>query len=645
MAQLPLDEAVSRFQQNEDRVDKFVNDPTGYTSSGGQVVESLPAFLERVETDIQNTTGAIASNVSAAQSAQAAAEAARDAAQLSAGVYATTTAGLAATTNGEYFSVPSANANEYLMLYKNNAGVADLVNTYPSAQGVRSSSEEVKDSLTGSGGLGFYTGTDDLVPLFIDINNNILLAYKLSESRIVGLGIGTEGIQEFLGNEGQAEYVGDGPIWPIVTDKFNRVILGYDEENDRIVAAGISTPLSSLAFADDVALDAGDAPIAKALNHLLLYGQSLSVGSAAGGILSTSQPYSNVTWVSGPRADGSDYSSLIPLIETVSSTLGETPCSGAANYASTLMAVEDGINPSSHVILASTAGLGGQPIVNLKKGSSQYDNEFLSHITNGKARNSNYALHAVGWIQGENDAVTTKQTPYAEYRANLEQLQVDIETDAKAISGQTSPVFMITYQMSYAAATWPYMAFAQLDLAQKNDRFYITTPCYHLQFATDNVHLTKEGYKHLGAYFGRAYKQLVIDGIKPQWLNPVSATRRGNVIRVRFEVPVLPLVFDTTTMAPTTDYGFRVTDGGANATISDKLIDGNEVVLTLSAVPTGEVKVRYAIDYLGTGLSFTGGASGNLRDSDPETVTIAGVPKPLYHVCPHFELTVISLGE
>ena len=63
-----------------------------------------------------------------------AAEAARDAAQLSAGVYATTAAGIAATTNGQYFSVPQSSPSDIMFdLYKNNAGVALYINSYSSS--------------------------------------------------------------------------------------------------------------------------------------------------------------------------------------------------------------------------------------------------------------------------------------------------------------------------------------------------------------------------------------------------------------------------------------------------------------------------------------------------------------------------------
>lgn len=76
MTQLPIDEALNRFKDNEARFDEFVNGTEGYTTSGGTPVESLPAFLERVESEI-DATGAIAiteaNKTAAAASATAAA--------------------------------------------------------------------------------------------------------------------------------------------------------------------------------------------------------------------------------------------------------------------------------------------------------------------------------------------------------------------------------------------------------------------------------------------------------------------------------------------------------------------------------------------------------------------------------------------
>lgn len=74
-----------------------------------------------------------AANVTAAQNAQTIAQAAADVAQVSAKVYASTAAGLAATPDGEYFSVPSAGVNDYLTLYQRVGSVANPVKTYPSS--------------------------------------------------------------------------------------------------------------------------------------------------------------------------------------------------------------------------------------------------------------------------------------------------------------------------------------------------------------------------------------------------------------------------------------------------------------------------------------------------------------------------------
>jgi len=89
MAQLPIDEAINRFKDNEVRFDDFVNDSTGYNRDNGAPVESIPAFLNRIESEI-SATGAIAitqANKTAAEAAknialtaQAGAETARDAA-------------------------------------------------------------------------------------------------------------------------------------------------------------------------------------------------------------------------------------------------------------------------------------------------------------------------------------------------------------------------------------------------------------------------------------------------------------------------------------------------------------------------------------------------------------------------------------
>ena len=61
------------------------------------------------------------------------AEVAANVSLLNAGIFASTSAGIAATVSGDYFSIVSPDDNEYLILYLNNSGVAEEQKRYPSA--------------------------------------------------------------------------------------------------------------------------------------------------------------------------------------------------------------------------------------------------------------------------------------------------------------------------------------------------------------------------------------------------------------------------------------------------------------------------------------------------------------------------------
>ncbi|WP_288080609.1 hypothetical protein [Pseudomonas sp.] len=78
-----------------------------------------------------------------AEAAASEAANARDAALATGKVYDTVAIGLAASASGSYFSVPSADGAEYLILYKNNAGVALEVKRYPSSSAVTAVTERI----------------------------------------------------------------------------------------------------------------------------------------------------------------------------------------------------------------------------------------------------------------------------------------------------------------------------------------------------------------------------------------------------------------------------------------------------------------------------------------------------------------------
>ncbi|WP_349616226.1 hypothetical protein [Azotobacter salinestris] len=90
-------------------------------TEGGQV----RTFAKiQAEYDAQMVQSETHQNRVAAEAAAGAATVARDEAQLAAGIFPTIAAGLAATVGDEFFSVPSAESDEYLILYLNSAGAA-----------------------------------------------------------------------------------------------------------------------------------------------------------------------------------------------------------------------------------------------------------------------------------------------------------------------------------------------------------------------------------------------------------------------------------------------------------------------------------------------------------------------------------------
>lgn len=378
------------------------------------------------------------------------------------------------------------------------------------------------------------------------------------------------------------------------------------------------------------------------INAFISYGQSLSNGGGAGNsAISTTQPYSNLTYISGPV--GTNFSAVKPLVESGP----ETICSGMANYASLAMLRDDGVRPEDHVIFSGAPGQGSTSIAALSKGGSAWT-KFSNFVKNLPIANAGKkcALHAISWLQGENNQAPDG-TPYATYLAALLQLQVDITELAQTELGQKTPVYMLTYQHNTHttinnAATQ--RAFVQAQ--RQSDYFTLVTPTYPFPHNSDTIHLTAISYKWLGAYFGRAYKQLVIERRKPDNVFPLGATWSGNQVRVKFRVPTAPLTFNTERVPSTIDYGFKVqTSEGVGLDISSIEIENDDTVLiTLSSTPAAAPLVRYALDYLAPGLVIVNGASGNLCDSTNEKCTFGGIGYSMEYYSPAFELQSYTIS-
>ena len=664
------------------------------------------------------------------------AETARDVAIQSANIYETTALGLAATTNGQYFSVPySGNPVSSFAIYKNNSGSALYVTSLPSSaitQTLRDNQAgQAKYSGTGdypivTDNSGFvlisvskttgkvtayglvdettaatiaqdrvlytqalqrnlsFIGTGDDVPVITDSDGKILIGVNKTTGQLIA-DIDTAQIESVVDastaqlesvidastalkdhNLGQRKQTG-GTVTAVLTDSEGKILLGFDSETSKIVGAIEATSASTYT------LDNLDTPIIeRQINHFLFYGQSLSVGAQGQSAISLTQPYSNITFTGGvksTKAGGTGWnaglSGFKPLVEDnitadyeINYSRGETVCSGAAKYATELRAIENGLATDSHIILASTAGHGGYTISQLSKASTDVTHDttntvvsptnwygvLLDQLTAAKtlatADSKTYGVPVVGWLQGEADRTMTSAT----YVSNLIALKNDIKADIHTATANTDPMYFLTYQTAWGAGLADTQVhLAQLAAAQQDDDIFLVSPCYFMPSA-DGTHLTAESYAWLGHYFGRAYKQIV-SGKKPKWINPISATARTTTLTIKFDVPVSPLRFDSTTLPNTTDKGFKVVDDTGTLTLSNIIvINSDSVQITLNRALGANPVVRYALDYLGTGCQFTNGASGNLCDSDLSTVTINSSVKPMFNVCPHFKLNIIKLG-
>lgn len=574
--------------------------------------------------------------------------------ELGAALYDDTTAGLAATVDGDFFRVVGDNTNTYTELYKNVTGTAVFQSSITS----QSAFDTAMNALYK---VRFIDPVDDIIPIVVVGDGKIALgldvsvageekligAFSPTQAEMVDIATNMETLEtNTLNRIMQIDPPGDIiPLW-VIDEK---IVIGFDTITETVVGAFSASSATAAA-----ASNASNCEIA-VWNGLVGYGQSLSIGAQSLPLLSTSQPYSNITFGAGPRSTGPSgdnpgLDSTKALVEDEVENYagfvnpGETPCSGAANTLSESAAWRAGIDPSDLIVLASTAGHGGYRIDELDAGSSWYAN-IIQHVQAGfDLTPSTYVCNVVFWVQGEADAIAG--TSAASYKADLIQLQLDLQADIRDITGQISPVYLVLMQTTHlATSTGAEIQQAQYEASLEVDEIIIAAPMYHLERHSDHIHLENTGSRQAGAHIGDVAATLIAEGVIPTKWECVSAVARGASLRVRFNAPVLPIVIDATDLASTSQNGFAVEDGTGTLTLSGFTVENdNELVITLNRSLGTSPVLRYARDALAaSGPVITGGASGNLRDSNTNTVTLGGTTIPLWTPCPAFKIPVIKL--
>lgn len=284
-----------------------------------------------------------------------------------------------------------------------------------------------------------------------------------------------------------------------------------------------------------------------------------------------------------------------------------------------------------------TAAKDGATYDELKKGSTSFT--IFSQLTTQMSQTKN-ALHGVPltvraimlWW-GER---SIQDGTEADVAWEMAQLRSDYDTDAKAITGQSSDVLMFHDQ----ADAWPFYGFttSQVPIQQlKVARDYpttdfIVTPDYPYP-SVDGTHLTNRSYQANGAQFGKVMRQVQQTGIWRPFA-PIGFCVIGTQVQIKFAVPAPPLVFDTLRVALKANAGFELSSANG-ASISNVSITGPDtVLLDLTSAPSLDARVRYAYTgtlnaWSGPGLRSdhkdAGSARGNVRDSD-DRISIDGDP-------------------
>lgn len=605
------------------------------TAQTAATTATTQAGIATTQAGIATTQANTATNqATAATIARTGAESARDAAFGNANVYASTAAGIAATTNGQQFQVV---VGVDIIRYQNTAGVAVEVARYPSS----SRFETFIDSA--AFGYDYSIVDQDGRMAFGVTTTGVTKAAFADFGQVSGDAISLNNSN--ISMQAPAPY---GYTWAI-TDIDGRAAVGVTDAGqfktvDLVASTLNGVSVQSIITPDPASADLGAQAFTADIMHVLSYGQSLSVGVGTFALLTTSQRFDNLRFSGGVRAQdaGTDpavkYASLVPLIETGPGPSGsamESPIGGATDMVKELIASENGITYTQHQyqLLGSAPGEGAMSISALSKPGTYYS-RFMEDVTYGYARaqdaGKSYKVGAFFWTQGESDGGNTT------YATSLSTLQGNINTDVKAITGQSEDIWCICYQIARAQIGLQFVA-AQAA----NPKIRIAAPTYQLP-SSDTVHLTAQSSKILGAYYGLAYKRLVVDGQDWKPMMPLSSLKQGKILDIKFNHHGTGMVFDTTTVPVQINYGFRLfSAANVELTISSVTITRGDMIRVVAAatIPTG-AKLRYG--FTDPTSHAVGTSRGNLRDNAGNTLVFngAGINHPMHNWCVLFELAV-----
>lgn len=328
---------------------------------------------------------------------------------------------------------------------------------------------------------------------------------------------------------------------------------------------------------------------------------------------------SGVYQVNNTPANMNEIVQLVEGSDTWLQSLGKAQCEnsawGTADMIKELTGTFGGILEKQYTFYA-TGGQDGGAI------STQFDTELatLRNIFTSVKTLMPYkkiGVPCIYWIQGEAD--NGDQTPIETYKQALINGINEIYKIAKEVFGQKKPIRCITYQTNRGNKTYSNATMAQMELCRDNALFAPSCPIYVGMLADDHVHISNWSQYLLGCYQGLQFYKWIVNGHKQIGVMPLSFSRSGTKITIKFAVECPPLKFCTDWVASRPNYGFEVIRNSNDiiSSVSIKGIDTVEITCT-STVQVGDL-VAYAwqSDYGDRQV----GSAGNLCDSQGDTIT------------------------
>lgn len=393
------------------------------------------------------------------------------------------------------------------------------------------------------------------------------------------------------------------------------------------------------------------------LNHIITYGQSLSLGAAGNPVRSTTAKYGNLMLGAATHSTANDpnnpqwfpvggSATFQPLVATTVNLQGQvlTPSQvsqiapGDFNYRGEVFAVSTANNLAhwrandiwaaqdpNKVFAVNECGIGGRALEQLSHGATpDIFSRILQMLTlaipAAQALGKSYGVPAIMFGQGESQDPPFV-TDAASYKGLLEQLYEDIWTYAlSGVLGQTvRPPFIYyqaTKQPDNTQASFG-VRMGQLQAANEKAEFFCCGPDYAYPNPEYGAHLSSNGYRWLGGQYAKVARKIWAgEGWKA--LQPIAVYWRGRTILIEHHVPVPPLVWDTPyrNFSPVTlpTKGYTVwDDSGSVRIVSVDIVGDTLVAITLGADPVLTTSPAPSVSY----ADLTNRQVGMLRDSDP----------------------------